>query len=76
MPMSFTNAMVIAFVYFIVKYAEIKFINKENRPVKLLIRDTVVVFVAGITGMYIINHFNVETVQAAAASAFTGTPDF
>jgi len=76
MPISFTNAIVIAFIYFIVKFAEIKLINKENRPVKLLIRDTVVVFVAGIMGMYIIDHFNVETVQAAAASAFTGNPDF
>ena len=76
MSISFTNAIVIAIVYFIVKFAEIKFINKENRPIKFLLRDTVVVFVAGITGMYIIDYFNVETIKAAATSAFTGNPDF
>ena len=75
MSISFTNAIVIAIVYFIVKFSEIKFINKENRPIKLLLRDTVVVFVAGITGMYIIDYFNVETIKSAT-TAFTGSPDF
>jgi len=74
--MSFTNATVIAIIYFIVKVSEIKLINKENRPMKFLIRDTVIVFVAGLTGMYIINYFNAETMKASVAGAFTGSPDF
>ena len=74
MTISFTNAMTISLIYFIVKFAEIKFISKENRPIKFLVRDTVVVFVAGITGMYVINYFNTERIQTAGA--FTGVPDF
>tara|TARA_Y100000389_G_scaffold197297_2_gene231656 strand:- start:829 stop:1050 length:222 start_codon:yes stop_codon:yes gene_type:complete len=73
--MSFTNATVIAIIYFLVKYSEIKLIRKENKPMKFLIRDTVIVFVAGITGMYIINYFNIETLKETAG-AFTGSPDF
>jgi hypothetical protein len=74
--MSFTNATVIAIIYFIVKFSEIKLVNKENQPMKFLVRDTVIVFVAGLTGMYIINYFNVETIKSTAAGAFTGNPDF
>jgi len=76
MTLSFTNATVIAIIYFVAKFAEIKFVSKENRPIKLLIRDTVVVFAAGITGMYIINYFNAETIQTVATDAFTGNPNF
>ena len=76
MTFSFTNAIVIALVYFIVKFTEIKFVSKENKPIKFLIRDTVVVFVAGITGMYMINYFNTETIESTTAGAFTGNPDF
>jgi len=68
--------MVIAIIYFLVKFAEIKVINKENTPIKFLIRDTVLVFVSGLTGMYVINYFNVETIKSTAAGAFTGNPDF
>ncbi len=74
--MSFTNATVIAIIYFIVKFTEIKLVNKENKPMKFLVRDTIIVFVAGVTGMYIINYFNIETIKATAAGAFTGNPDF
>ena len=76
MTPSFTNAAAIALIYFIVKFAEIKYISKDNKPVKYLLRDTVVVFVSGLTGMYIINYFNVETVNNVAAGAFIGNPDF
>ena len=77
MSFSITNASIIALVYFIIKFSEIKFVNKDNKPLKFLIRDTIVVFAASITGIYISQNINTEAIKnITTAGAFTGTPDF
>jgi hypothetical protein len=50
----FFNAGIISIVFFIVKFIEMRFIEKESRPLKFLIKDTLLVFFSVITGYFIL----------------------
>ena len=39
----FTFATVISFIFLIVKFIEMRFVEKESKPLKLLIRDALLV---------------------------------
>jgi len=54
---------VIATVLFSVsKFAEMKFIDKDIKPIKLLFRDALIVFISSLTATYIFFHFS-ENIQ-------------
>jgi len=72
----FTNASIITIIYFLVKFIETKYIVKENKPIKFLIRDTLVVMISSISGLYVIQHMKENDVVAATVTAFTGKPEF
>jgi hypothetical protein len=43
---------VVCIVYFLIKFIEIKYISKEVRPFKLLVRDSLLVFLSALIGIY------------------------
>jgi hypothetical protein len=49
------TSIVISFVYLIVKFIEMRFIEEENKPLKLLIRDTAFVFISCVAGFFILD---------------------
>jgi len=49
------TSIVISFVYLIVKFIEMRFIEEENKPLKLLIRDTAFVFISSLAGFFILD---------------------
>jgi hypothetical protein len=72
---------VITMIFFIVKFLEMRYIDKEAKPLKLLIRDALVVFVSIVFGNYIIEQVNPvlgETLSSAQSSptVFTDNPPF
>jgi hypothetical protein len=66
----------IAIIYMIVRIAEMKFVLKETKPIKELVRDSVVVCVSGILGLFILDQFSTSINKSTPTSAFTGAPDF
>lgn len=44
-------------IYCVSKFAEMKFIDKEFKPVKTLFRDALIVFISSLTATYIFFHF-------------------
>jgi hypothetical protein len=48
------TSVVISFVYLIVKFIEMRFIDEENKPLKLLIRDALFVFISCLTGFFLL----------------------
>ena len=50
----FLIAAIISIVFFIVKFIEMRFIEKENKPLKYLIRDSLLVYFSVITGNFVI----------------------
>jgi hypothetical protein len=55
-----------------------RFIEKENKPLKYLIRDTLLVYVSVVFSMFLINQFNPIIKDASIESpvAFTDNPPF
>ena len=49
----FLLAGIISVIYFIVKFMEMRYVEKESKPLKLLIKDTIVVFVSIISGNFV-----------------------
>jgi len=46
---------IIAFIYLLMKFVEMRIVIKEVKPVKELIRDTVIVYLSAMVGLYIID---------------------
>ena len=76
----FLVAGIVSIIFFITKFLEMRFIEKESKPLKYLVRDALVVYVSVITGNFIIEqvtpivnettHANIQTL------AFTDIPPF
>jgi len=75
-------------VFLLIKFAESKYLDKESKPLKLLVRDALVVFVSAMTAAFgffyfqttIREFFNVvtdtTTLNSANTQIFTDTPGF
>jgi len=79
MDSSFYYAGAICGVYFILKCVESKFIVKKQLDFKKILRDTVLVYLCCILGLYLCNNYvsipNVTKV-APKADVFVGQPGF
>jgi len=73
----FIQAGIISVLYLLIKFGEMRLVLKENKPIKLLMRDTIIVYISSIIGMYIIEQFLLqgETVKAVP-KAFIDSPTF
>ena len=73
----FLLATVISVTYFIAKFIEMRFIEKESKPLKLLIRDALVVYFSVIVGHYLLIQINpIIHSGGSAPQIFTDNPDF
>jgi hypothetical protein len=77
----FIIAAVIAFIFLIVKFIEMRYIEKESKPLKLLIRDSLLVYFSVIVGYFIIEQVNPiihggDSVANGNTPIFTGSPEF
>jgi len=76
----FLIAGVIAVNFFIVKFVEMRFIDKESKPLKLLIRDALVVYISVISGNFIVEQLQPfivgENVVSSVPAVFVENPDF
>ena len=50
-------ATVISVVYFLFKFLEMRFIIKEEKPLKLLVKDTLHVYICVVIGLFIADQF-------------------
>jgi hypothetical protein len=78
----FFNAGIISVVFFIVKFVEMRFVEKESKPLKYLIKDTLLVFFSVVTGFFILEQLK-PVLQDGGNSAsvknpavFVDNPDF
>jgi hypothetical protein len=73
----FLIATTISIIYFILKFVEMKFVDKEIKPLKVLIRDTLLVFFSVIVGVSIIDQFYpILKERQTSPVVFTDNPDF
>jgi hypothetical protein len=77
----FIIATVISIIYFIVKFIEMRFVEKESKPLKLLIRDALLVYFSVVSGYFILEQLkpvmqNVDTTGGGVTPIFTNNPEF
>lgn len=81
-------AILITVVFFVLKFLESKYLGKEERPLKYLLRDATIVFVASLGILFLAFNFDhhvqdfmsvltgVSTTVPEKAAIFTGEPEF
>jgi heme/copper-type cytochrome/quinol oxidase subunit 3 len=84
---------IIAFVFLVAKFLEMRFTNNvvdaeegedngaqpQSKPLKFLLRDTLLVYMSSLLGFYVISQFEEHVATNAVVkevAAFTGGPDF
>lgn len=83
----FITGLVVAVVYFLLKFLEMRFVDPENqKPVKVLIRDSIMVCISGVIGLFVLNQFDsigsimgggsASSGNTGAPSVFVDTPGF
>ncbi len=79
MENTFLVGAIISFIYFIGKFLEMRYIDTEPKPLKILIRDTLLVFVSVIIGGFVIDQVKPvinEIKDTTVPLAFTDNPPF
>lgn len=84
----FILALLITFLFCSIKIIEMKYISKEWKPLKLVIRDAVIVLISSVAAIFAFNvsngtmtdFFNIVTdnvvLNPSATEVFTGDPGF
>jgi hypothetical protein len=75
----FLVAGIISVVYFIAKFLEMRYIDQEPKPLKFLIRDSLLVYVSVVIGSFIIDQLKPiinDTEIPSTPLVFTDNPPF
>ena len=69
------SGLVVAIMYVIFRFIEMRFILKENKPLKVLFRDTIIVYLSTVSGLFVLEQF-AANVGKSAPKVFTDIPNF
>jgi TctA family transporter len=72
----FVIAGMISLIFLIVKFVEMRFIEKESKPLKYLIRDALLVYFSVILGSFIFEQVTPNGEIQKITQVFTGNPEF
>jgi len=73
----FFNGLIISSLFLVIKFIEIRFITKNEVPPKILLRDSVVVYISVIMGYYLLSQFGSDsTLNKKIVEVFTDSPTF
>jgi hypothetical protein len=81
MPNIFVVAGVISVIFFVVKFIEMRFVDKESKPLKFLIRDSLLVYVSVIAGNFVLDQLKPVIQEGGEGvvtnpAVFTDNPGF
>ena len=75
----FLIAALISGIFFVAKFLEMRYVDNEPKPLKLLIRDTLVVYISVVLGYFIVDQLKPVIHESASTTtpiAFTDNPPF
>ena len=70
---------IISIVYLLFKFFDMRFIKKQNLPIKDLILDSCVVFISSLLTFFLFDQFNLNDIlssESASPEAFVDKPNF
>jgi len=72
----FLTAVAVAVSYLLFRFIEMRFILKENKPLKILARDTLIVYLSVLLGTFVMEQFGSSSMGKKMTEVFTNTPEF
>jgi len=66
----------VSIIYLLIRFIEMRFITKETKPLKTLIRDALLVYISSLSGFYILQNITPVVQANISTTAFTNDPDF
>jgi uncharacterized PurR-regulated membrane protein YhhQ (DUF165 family) len=79
----FVLALIISVVFIMIKFVEMRFITKEDRPLKELIKEGIQIYLSSVLALYIATQFDVVQLTdlkvskgGGNVSVFVDNPDF
>jgi hypothetical protein len=73
------SPLIASILYMVYKIIDMKYISKEEQSFKTILKDSVIVFLAGLASVLILEQmsdFNILDNPKGVLSAFTNAPDF
>ena len=66
----------ISVIYLLLRFLEMRFVLKEMKPLKTLIRDALLVYLSTLSGFYMLQHIAPMAKISTNTAAFINDPDF
>lgn len=63
-------------IFIILKIIINKYIEKKNRPIKPILKDSILIFLTSIVCNYIYIHFIKSNIESSDVTVFTDKPEF
>jgi hypothetical protein len=79
MTNNFLFAFILGIIYLLFKFIDMRYIKKENKPLKDLIIDSAVVFISSLITFFLFSQFNLSNFlngEEKIADAFIDNPSF
>lgn len=72
----FVIAAIISIIFFLAKFVEMRFVDKDSKPLKLLVRDSLLVYFSVIAGYFILEQIKPAIQNGETQVVFTDNPEF
>jgi hypothetical protein len=72
----FVIAAIISIIFFLAKFLEMRVVDKESKPLKLLVRDSLLVYFSVIAGYFILEQIKPAIQNGETQVVFTDNPEF
>jgi len=72
----FIIASVISITFFLIKFFEMRFLEKESKPLKILLKDSILVYFSVIISIFFVQQFQPLTINGVKTPIFTDNPGF
>ena len=72
----FITAIGVSIIYVIFKFIEMRIIVKENKPLKVLFRDTLIVYLSVLLGNFVLTQISPNIDLNTTPEIFTNDPSF
>ena len=72
----FINAAIVSVIFLLMKFGEMRLIKKENKPLKELVRDAIIVYFSYVLGIFILDQISSTELNTEATKIFVDAPGF
>jgi hypothetical protein len=72
----FLTAIAVSIAYLVFRFIEMRLILKENKPIKILARDTLIVYLSVVLGNFVMSQFGNSAMTKKMTEVFTNSPEF